>query len=256
MAGDTGRRIVLAAAAPVEPLAVVNRRGEKRIYVMAHFDHPRELTEPAIAGIDALIRAGVVVVNQCPLIRGINDDPKVLADMFRTLAVIGAPGHVDIDAPGTGTAFVFRFDPSTHQWIEEQELFVSDGAWQDGFGASVSFSRDVIVIGAVLDDDNGANSGSTYVFRFDPDTSQWVEEQKLLASDGEGGDFFGYSVAISGDIALIGANGDDDACPNDPPCGSGAAYVFRFDPKTATWNEEPRGSIATNRLAIPRRFET
>ncbi len=66
---------------------------DKRIYVMAHFDHPRELTEAAIAGIDALIRAGVVVVNQCPMIRGINDDPEVLAEMFRTLAVIGAPQY-------------------------------------------------------------------------------------------------------------------------------------------------------------------
>lgn len=66
---------------------------DKRIYVMAHFDHPRELTEPAVAGIDALLRAGVIVVNQCPLIRGINDDPKVLADMFRRLSFIGAPQY-------------------------------------------------------------------------------------------------------------------------------------------------------------------
>jgi len=66
---------------------------EKRIYVMAHFDHPRELTEPAIEGIDALLRAGVVVVNQCPLIRGINDDPSVLAEMFRKLSYVGAPQY-------------------------------------------------------------------------------------------------------------------------------------------------------------------
>jgi KamA family protein len=66
---------------------------KRRIYVMAHFDHPRELTEPAIQGIDALLRAGVCVVNQCPLIRGINDDPAILADMFRSLSFIGAPQY-------------------------------------------------------------------------------------------------------------------------------------------------------------------
>ncbi|MEE9130933.1 MAG: hypothetical protein V3T84_13015, partial [Phycisphaerales bacterium] len=153
------------------------------------------------------------------------------------LAVIGAPGHVDADAPGTGTAFVFRLDRTTQRWVEEQELFASDGAWQDGFGASVSLGGDVAVIGALLDDDNGANSGSAYVFRFDPETQQWVEEQKLLSSDGAGGDFFGQSVAIQGDTAIIGAKGDDDACRNNPICDSGAAYVFRFDPKTSTWIE-------------------
>jgi len=66
---------------------------EKRIYVMAHFDHPRELTEPAIAGLDRLIRAGVICLNQCPLLRGINDDPKVLAEMYQKLSFIGVPPY-------------------------------------------------------------------------------------------------------------------------------------------------------------------
>ena len=66
---------------------------EKRIYLMAHFDHPRELTEPAIAGIDACIRNGVVCVNQCPLIKGINDDPATLAELYATLSYIGCPAY-------------------------------------------------------------------------------------------------------------------------------------------------------------------
>lgn len=61
----------------------------RRIYLMAHFDHPRELTEAAIEGIDRFIRCGVICVNQCPLIKGVNDDPMVLADMYRTLSWIG-----------------------------------------------------------------------------------------------------------------------------------------------------------------------
>jgi KamA family protein len=66
---------------------------EKRIYLMAHFDHPRELTEPAIEGLNVLIRAGVICVNQCPLIRGVNDDPAVLAEMYTTLSSIGVPPY-------------------------------------------------------------------------------------------------------------------------------------------------------------------
>ena len=65
----------------------------KRIYLMAHFDHPRELTEPAVAGIDACIRNGVVCVNQCPLIKGINDDPATLAELYARLSYIGCPPY-------------------------------------------------------------------------------------------------------------------------------------------------------------------
>ena len=66
---------------------------EKRIYLMAHFDHPRELTDDAIAGIDTYLRNGVICVNQCPLIRGINDDPDVLAEMYSKLSYIGCPPY-------------------------------------------------------------------------------------------------------------------------------------------------------------------
>ena len=66
---------------------------EQRIYLMAHFDHPRELTPEAIAGIDTCIRNGVICVNQCPLIRGVNDDPYTIAEMYETLSFIGCPPY-------------------------------------------------------------------------------------------------------------------------------------------------------------------
>jgi KamA family protein len=65
----------------------------RRIYLMAHFDHPRELTEPAVAGIDAFIRSGVICVNQCPMIAGINDDPTVLTELYQRLAWAGCPPY-------------------------------------------------------------------------------------------------------------------------------------------------------------------
>ena len=66
---------------------------ERRIYLMAHFDHPRELTPAAVAGIDACLRNGVICVNQCPLIRGVNDDAATLAEMYATLSYIGCPPY-------------------------------------------------------------------------------------------------------------------------------------------------------------------
>ncbi|MGA9395556.1 MAG: KamA family radical SAM protein, partial [Azonexus sp.] len=65
----------------------------KRIYMMNHFDHPREISPEAEDCLDRLIRAGVIMTNQCPMIAGINDDPVVLSDMFRKLSGIGCPRY-------------------------------------------------------------------------------------------------------------------------------------------------------------------
>jgi lysine 2,3-aminomutase len=66
---------------------------EKRIYVMAHFNHPRELTPEAVRGLNFLLNAGATVVNQTPMIAGVNDDPDVLAEMFNKLSYMGIPPY-------------------------------------------------------------------------------------------------------------------------------------------------------------------
>ncbi|MFN8547224.1 MAG: KamA family radical SAM protein [Candidatus Eisenbacteria bacterium] len=66
---------------------------ERAIYLMAHFDHPRELTKEARAGIKIARENHVRVVNQCPVIRGINDDPEILATLFQEMTVLGAPQY-------------------------------------------------------------------------------------------------------------------------------------------------------------------
>jgi lysine 2,3-aminomutase len=62
---------------------------EKRIYVITQFNHPRELTPVAIEGLHLLQQAGAVLANQTPLLRGINDDPATLAELFRKLSYVG-----------------------------------------------------------------------------------------------------------------------------------------------------------------------
>jgi len=66
---------------------------EKRIYIMAQFNHPRELSPQAVEALGMLLSAGAIVVNQTPLLRGVNDDPAVLADLFRNLSFIGLPPY-------------------------------------------------------------------------------------------------------------------------------------------------------------------
>lgn len=62
---------------------------DKRIYMMCHFDHIRELTSQAKQVLHRLMESGVVCVNQNPIIRGISDDPNVLAELWNELSYMG-----------------------------------------------------------------------------------------------------------------------------------------------------------------------
>ncbi len=136
-----------------------------------------------------------------------------------SVALVGA-SFADADL---GAAWVYRRGPSG--WVEEQKLVASDAISSWLFGHSVSVDGDVALIGARAAD---AFTGAAYVFRYNGST--WVEEQKLVPAGALPGDELGFSVSLSGDVALVGAS-DDDA-------GGGSAFVFRYD--GATWVEEQK----------------
>ena len=76
---------------------------EKRIYLMAHFNHPRELTAVSIQAAEALQKAGVMVVSQTPILNGINNNPDTLTTLFRRLSFAGiSPYYVFQCRPTTG----------------------------------------------------------------------------------------------------------------------------------------------------------
>lgn len=76
---------------------------EKRIYVMAHINHPREITEQAKRGFEALHQAGAIVVNQTPVLRGINDDAAVLGELLDKLSWAGVtPYYFFVNRPVAG----------------------------------------------------------------------------------------------------------------------------------------------------------
>ncbi len=93
---------------------------DRRIYLMAHFDHPRELTTESRAAVDKLLRAGVVVVNQCPLLRGINDNAATLRELFRELSFMGAPQYYLFQGRPTAGNLPYRV-PIVHGWNLFQE---------------------------------------------------------------------------------------------------------------------------------------
>jgi len=139
-------------------------------------------------------------------------------------ALVGADGNDDYGSD-SGSAYVFVRTGTS--WSEEAKLHASDGAADDHFGRSVSMSGGMALVGAVENDDNGTTSGSAYVFV--RSGASWSEEVKLLASDGAGLDYFGYSVSLSDDTALVGATGDGDNGSD-----SGSAYVFVVPPPSGS----------------------
>ena len=149
-------------------------------------------------------------------------------------AVVGAPRE---DAGGTdaGAAYVFQRDQGgAGNWGEVTKLTASDAQEGDQFGILVAVSGDTAVVGAYLEDAGGADAGAAYVFQRDQGgADNWGEVTKLLASNAQAGDLFGWSVAISGDTAVVGAFGEDAGGSD-----AGAAYVFGRDQGGAdNWGE-------------------
>jgi hypothetical protein len=138
-----------------------------------------------------------------------------------TTAIVGAPFEDTGAATNQGAAYVFTRSGST--WTQQQKLLASDAATGDTFGNSVSISADgnTVLIGAYQEDTSFSNQGAAYVFTRSGST--WTLQQKFFANEQEAGDFFGWSVAISGDgnTAIIGAYLQDTLATD-----QGAAYVF------------------------------
>jgi len=129
----------------------------------------------------------------------------------------------------SGSAYVFTRTGTT--WTQQAKLLPSDGAAEDQFGYCASIDGDTALIGALLDDDNGVDSGSAYIFT--RTGTAWTQQAKLLASDGAAGDHFGFFVALNGNTAIIGANWD-----NDNGNKSGSAFVFTRT--GTTWTQQAK----------------
>lgn len=150
------------------------------------------------------------------------DDAALLDQFGNSVAISGETAIVgayadDDDGDGSGSAYIFV--KNGDNWIQQAKLTANDAADSDLFGVSVAISGDTAIVGAHGDDDSGQHSGSAYVFV--RDGTVWTQQIKLTAEDGAASDDFGISVAISGDTAVVGANGTDDSGSD-----SGSAYIF------------------------------
>ena len=137
-------------------------------------------------------------------------------------AVVGAYGE---DGAGTNRGVVYVFDRTQggpDAWGQVAKLTASDGEDVDEFGYSVAIDGDYVVVGSYQEDGAGTSRGAAYVYgRNYGGADAWGEVLKLTASDAQDQDFFGFSVAISGDYAVVGAPYVNGAGSN-----RGAIYIF------------------------------
>lgn len=134
-------------------------------------------------------------------------------------ALVGAPRKTIGSNQYQGVVYVFM--RSGNNWIQQQRFTASDGTANDSFGISVALSGEYALVGATYKNiGSNKNQGAAYVFvRSD---NGWIEQQRLTASDGAASEYFGYSVALSGEYALVGA----DSKTLGSNGAQGAAYVF------------------------------
>ena len=127
-----------------------------------------------------------------------------------------------------GSVFVFTRSGTT--WTEQFKIWPSDPVSYASFGGSISLSGNTALVGARY---HSTSRGAAYVFT-NYSGLTWIEEQKLLASDGATSDAFGSSVSLLGDVALIGASGDTIGATT----AAGSAYLFKRS--GTTWAEEQK----------------
>jgi hypothetical protein len=183
-----------------------------------------------------------------PFLYPVNQQRKLLAtdlaesDFFGSSVSLSADGNTALigayleDDSGTsnnGAAYVYRRLGGV--WSQQAKLLTNDKGNADWFGWSVSLSADgnTALIGAYNRTDGAANCGAVYIFTRSGTT--WTQQAKLLASDRDTSDYFGWSVALSGDgsTAVIGASQDESGFNS-----NGAAYIFAFD--GASWAQQAK----------------
>lgn len=131
---------------------------------------------------------------------------------------VGAYGNDD-DGSNSGGAYVYRWNGSSY----DEKIISIDSSAGDYYGYSIAMDGDVVVVGAYFNDDDGNNSGCVGVYVWNSGTEAYDMRVCLTASDAGPREYFGKSVAISGNNIVVGAYGDG---ANGVASGSIYAYTW------------------------------
>jgi hypothetical protein len=154
-------------------------------------------------------------------------------------AIVGAP-YDDDDGSAAGTAFIFH-RTDTNSWDGGIKITASIADANDQFGHSVAIDGDYAIVGVYRDDDKDSDAGAAYIFHRTGPGNTWDSRTKIVASDGASNDYFGWSVDISGDYAIVGAYAEDEG----GFAAAGAAYVFHRTGSPNSWDSGTRIDVSS-----------
>jgi trimeric autotransporter adhesin len=181
----------------------------------------------------------------------VSGDTVVVGASGEDSSTTGVDSTPNENATDSGAAYVFARSGTT--WSQQAYLKASNTGPDDRFGRSVAVSGDTVVVGAdgegiyttwmnSTPNESASYSGAAYVFTRSGTT--WSQQAYLKASNTEPFNYFGVSVAVSGNTVVVGANGEDSSTtgvnstptPDESANSSGAAYVFTRS--GAIWSQQ------------------
>ena len=210
--------------------------GDARTTLALELDNP-ELVDPTYA-FDTYAAAPPPVFNEAQKLLASDAATYELfgwsVDIDGNSAIVGAMQGDSNGIADTGTVYFFTSDDDG-DWHEQVKVLAEDAAANDYFGQSVEIDGNTAIVGAPGKDNDGLfDTGASYVLVREDD-GNWMEQTKLLASDAETADGFGFSVGVDGDTAAIGARfGDSSTFGN-----TGAVYIFARD-HNGDWYEQDK----------------
>jgi len=161
------------------------RNTNTQLYLPVHFNHVRELTDVAVEAVNALRKTGAELANQTPLIRGVNDNPQAMADLFQTLSFIGVPPYYVFQCrPASGNKGYAVPIEEGYQIIEQANSIVSGLAKRSRFTMSHTTGK-IEVVGLTASHiyfryhrtaDN-ADSGKFLIYERNPE-AYWLDDYK------------------------------------------------------------------------------
>ncbi len=164
--------------------------GRKKIYIMTHFVHPRELTDTAVKAVEMLQKAGAIITNQMPLIKGVNANPEILAKLLAKLSFVGAvPYYIFQCRPALGNrAYTIPIEQG-YEIVEQAKSLVSGLAKRARYVMSHSSGK-IEIVGKTEDciffkyhrvaDD--LESGRFLVFASNPE-AYWLDDYAEIIED-------------------------------------------------------------------------
>jgi len=179
-----------------------------------------------------------VAISGDTVVIGVPGDDGHVDGTDRYLGILGDPAHNMVSSYDSGAVYVLDLEGNVLAFLKALDIAPQDRTtktlgWADRLGTSIAIDGNIVVAGAPGWEDD---AGKAYVFERDPFSGRWRQSGQLVPEVSTAGSLFGQSVAVSGDVIVVGAPREDGsgAGTNGSPFAldeedSGAAYVFERD---------------------------